>query len=883
MMSQESQVLSTVSSFDSGQGDSVCTPKRAQKCLFNKPDGSSSKRNLMKLLNSIDNDIIVDKSGDESDLGPMSPLALTDKSSNYDSSPGRQYDSPFTSPEKQSPRSSDDWDRLRPLRSKNHHDHQLTPFSHLKKITRAARSSPSRKLYNILSPKLIPLTPERYNSPNKNDNSMFNDYDDDTIIPETPQKDNNSITETPKKKNNSEKRMKTPIGSISKSIITVPPLHRRKSLSALDNYETSSPENTTLKRSYPTDDNNKSNAKNKIAKIDDNIFTTSRARASLFQEENNQNIKTKCNFTLSTKSFYNNNNIDDNKVSSCFGWKKIEPIKKRHSLPSIQLNSRRSGGHLKKLKTNGCINAGVMHGIKKKKKLTKRRSDRLSIGTNNKKKSPANKTNEPMTVVDNVDTIDTVDTVKLNENKTSNETDNTDKVISKIVKQPVNVKKIIVRPPSPVQDPNKRFFKTNRTLKSNNIATVTVNGNIKLNVSDGKFVLKEKRKLSSKFCYPIKKQKTNDMIFDTTDLCVDEPNFDTSIEKKQMDGILKVLEDDWAVDEYDTMETLMNQTKPKSPFKKLTNASLLMSPGSVLSDMTSSMNIKDQAGMMIDEQMKIQNNNVVGESDTAETTQHINSTEQQKFYPLFAKGYKDTIEDTSGDKKRAFKRGWQVSNKLGGGEMQYQLDAGQKRFGATQCNECGVIYQMGEPEDENSHLIYHNSFKILKFNGWKNEHVIMEDIYTASRIITIKKTDPKHCWKKVEEVLGVVDRDLGLADMELTDYQDKTIYLYIRDKNVLGVLIAESIKEAHQMIPELADLNCCSTESTPAKCGVNVIWTAMSHRRQHIATKLLDILRTNYFYGYVLSLDDIAFSMPTPTGRQFAAKYFGSLNFKVYS
>ncbi|KAF7994555.1 hypothetical protein HCN44_004027 [Aphidius gifuensis] len=876
MMSQESQVLSTVSSLDSGQGDSICTPKRVQKCLFNKPDGSSSKRNLMKLLNSIDIDTTADKSGDESDLGPMSPLALTDRSSNYDSSPGRQYDSPFTSPEKQSPRSTDDWDRLRPLaRNKNNHDHQLTPFSHLKKITRAARSSPSRKLYNILSPKLIPLTPERYDNPN--DNTMFNNYDDDTIIPETPQKDNSSITETPKKKNHSEKRMNTPIGSISQSIITVPPLHRRKSLSALDNCETSSPENTTLKRSYPTDDNNKSNAKNKIAKIDDNTFTTSRARASLFQEDNNQNLPTKCNFTLSTKSFYNNNNIDDNKISSCFGWKKIEPIKKRHSLPSVQSNSRRSGGYLKKLKTNGCINAGVMHGIKKKKKLTKRRSDRLSIGANkstdDKKNSPVNKINEPMTVVDNVEE---------NENITLNETDNTDKVINKIVKQPVNVKKIIVRPPSPVEDPNKRFFKTNRTLKSNNIATITVNENIKLNVSDGKFALKEKRKLSSKFCYPIKKQKVNDLIFDTTDLCVDEPEFNTSIEKKQMDGILKVLEDDWAVDDYDTMEPLMNQSKPKSPMKKLTNVSLLMSPGSVLSDMTSSMNIKDQAGMMIDEQMKIQNDNVVGggggdEGGTAETSQQINSTEQQKYYPLFAKGYKDTIEVPSDDKKRGVKRGW------GGGEMQYQLDAGQKRFGATQCNECGVIYQMGEPEDENSHLIYHNSFKILKFNGWKNEHVIMEDIYTASRIITIKKTDPKHCWKKVEEVLGVVDRDLGLADMELTDYQDKTIYLYIRDKNVLGVLIAESIKEAHQMIPELADLNCCSTESTPAKCGVNVIWTAMSHRRQHIATKLLDILRTNYFYGYILSLDDIAFSMPTPTGRQFAAKYFGSLNFKVYS
>lgn len=51
-----------------------------------------------------------------------------------------------------------------------------------------------------------------------------------------------------------------------------------------------------------------------------------------------------------------------------------------------------------------------------------------------------------------------------------------------------------------------------------------------------------------------------------------------------------------------------------------------------------------------------------------------------------------------------------------GAEDQYQIDAGQKRFGATRCSECGIVYQLGDPEDENAHLNYHNSFKTLKFN-----------------------------------------------------------------------------------------------------------------------------------------------------------------------
>lgn len=59
---------------------------------------------------------------------------------------------------------------------------------------------------------------------------------------------------------------------------------------------------------------------------------------------------------------------------------------------------------------------------------------------------------------------------------------------------------------------------------------------------------------------------------------------------------------------------------------------------------------------------------------------------------------------------------WQLSKKGGGAEDQYQLDAGQKCFGATQCPECNVVYQLGNPEDENAHLNYHNSIRTLKFH-----------------------------------------------------------------------------------------------------------------------------------------------------------------------
>lgn len=49
------------------------------------------------------------------------------------------------------------------------------------------------------------------------------------------------------------------------------------------------------------------------------------------------------------------------------------------------------------------------------------------------------------------------------------------------------------------------------------------------------------------------------------------------------------------------------------------------------------------------------------------------------------------------------------------GNDQYQIDAGQKKFGMSQCAECGMNYSVHEPEDELLHLRFHNSINILSF------------------------------------------------------------------------------------------------------------------------------------------------------------------------
>lgn len=47
---------------------------------------------------------------------------------------------------------------------------------------------------------------------------------------------------------------------------------------------------------------------------------------------------------------------------------------------------------------------------------------------------------------------------------------------------------------------------------------------------------------------------------------------------------------------------------------------------------------------------------------------------------------------------------------------QYQIDAGQKKFGGFLCQQCGLYYSRGEPEDEAEHDKYHAAKNIFKYN-----------------------------------------------------------------------------------------------------------------------------------------------------------------------
>ncbi|XP_063629188.1 N-acetyltransferase eco [Cydia splendana] len=241
-----------------------------------------------------------------------------------------------------------------------------------------------------------------------------------------------------------------------------------------------------------------------------------------------------------------------------------------------------------------------------------------------------------------------------------------------------------------------------------------------------------------------------------------------------------------------------------------------------------------------------------------------------KLFPIFSNPNPGTCTPSS--KGKSSKK-----TLLKDGSNQYVIDAGQKQFGATQCTECGVIYQIGDPQDEHDHLVHHNATDVLKFNGWKEECVVGR--WDGARCIRVRGGEAN--WKRVATLLTrVVHAQLGYHAELPGEIHTYTAYLYIDKKQIAGCAIVQPKTRAFKLIP--GDPDCCTVEDYPVKCGISRIWTHLSHRRRGVASRLLDCARASVLYGGAVATHDIAFSAPTSAGKALATKYCGTDQFYVY-
>ncbi|XP_065843101.1 N-acetyltransferase ESCO2-like isoform X2 [Oscarella lobularis] len=228
---------------------------------------------------------------------------------------------------------------------------------------------------------------------------------------------------------------------------------------------------------------------------------------------------------------------------------------------------------------------------------------------------------------------------------------------------------------------------------------------------------------------------------------------------------------------------------------------------------------------------------------------------------------------------------------------QLHLDLGQRDFGHTVCSFCGMVYARGKEEDMREHNKYHaNVVNKFKYPVWKNERVVSE--FEEGKIVKVIPDDGKKFWNKVCAIFEVISSQLGSATVPNT--KDTQVFLYIKNKTVIGFLASKPLEEAHRIFftgstsssiqcrssiirksPQNF-INLLSKETFPAQVGVTHIWVAEKHRKKRVATQMLDSLRTHFHPRSIIEKKKIAFSCPTPDGQQLLINYTGSTDFLVY-
>lgn len=206
---------------------------------------------------------------------------------------------------------------------------------------------------------------------------------------------------------------------------------------------------------------------------------------------------------------------------------------------------------------------------------------------------------------------------------------------------------------------------------------------------------------------------------------------------------------------------------------------------------------------------------------------------------------------------------------------------------------------------------------------------------------------------KAQAILEIVQKELGAAEIEggIWDCQKSVVgeprfrsYLYLRGTKCVGYLLVEKIHEARETVapedrrtittgqdPPSEDMATTSSEAlkkrrkaaieeqrlaeaspielskvrTRASLGISRVWTSSSHRRQNIATSLLDAAlehHTSHSHPDATFCEDekqraahasstsaargkdlVAFSQPTDSGARLARRWFGrTYGWKVY-
>ncbi|KAH8296724.1 hypothetical protein KR054_010464 [Drosophila jambulina] len=251
---------------------------------------------------------------------------------------------------------------------------------------------------------------------------------------------------------------------------------------------------------------------------------------------------------------------------------------------------------------------------------------------------------------------------------------------------------------------------------------------------------------------------------------------------------------------------------------------------------------------------------------------------QPRLFPIFTQRLQPVVQKSS---RRRPSTSMRMLSEAAGGSNQYQIDAGQKAFGARQCQQCGLVYTVHEPEEEQLHREYHNSIHVLRFKGWIDEDIVATypEWGSDGRIVRLNERAPAARLERLKDLIGVVDKELGYSSYIVPKIF--VAFMAVRKQQIVGFCLVQPLSQAHRFI-QVDGTDYFSEETYKASCGVSRIWVSPLHRRGRIASKLMRAVQCHTIIGQEIAMDSIAFSTPTDDGRALARHLTGLDNFLTY-
>ena len=184
-----------------------------------------------------------------------------------------------------------------------------------------------------------------------------------------------------------------------------------------------------------------------------------------------------------------------------------------------------------------------------------------------------------------------------------------------------------------------------------------------------------------------------------------------------------------------------------------------------------------------------------------------------KYFPVFYPGGQPGCQPlTVPASRRKQQRLWNA----GYGTNQYQIDAGQKAFGAHQCKQCGLVYTLHEPEEEKLHRDFHASLHILRFKGWIDEDIVA--IYPEwgadGRIIRLTESSNMKRRERLMDTLKIIDKELGFSSYIIP--KTFVAYFAVRKMQIVGLCLVQPLDKANKYIC-VNGVDCCTEEQYEAK------------------------------------------------------------------